>query len=239
MKTSTLILSLAAASAAAAFASSTLAGAVGIDGTIGAEWAGANVAHVGYDPGAATSNFGSPSNVNHNVAYDIYTRQDASYIYVGLQTDASLGGPADLFFANLYFGNDAVGSYAGFEVTNDNAFAPGYGGSYNVNSLDGSANEVFWSGTDLGNGLNKTIELAIPWSFFTTNPLGITGDWQPLNPGDTIKLRLSQSFGYSVAGGFASYGADRLGAFTYPVPAPGALALLCAAGLVGARRRRD
>ncbi|MFO0963664.1 MAG: PEP-CTERM sorting domain-containing protein [Phycisphaerales bacterium] len=233
MKTTIVTASAALLASATAFA-----GAVGIDGSIGAEWTGANVAHVYYNPGAATSNFGSPTNQNASVAYDIYTRQDASYMYIGLATDVAQGGSADgVNFANLYIGNSTVGSYVGFEVTNDRAFTPGSPGYYGLAGLVGTADEVFWAAGDLGLGLNKTIEIAIPWSFMVSNPLGM-GGWQALNPGDSLQLRLSQSFGYSVAGGSAYYGPDRLGSFTYPVPAPGALALLGMAGLAGARRRR-
>ena len=86
-------------------------------------------------------------------------------------------------------------------------------------------------------GLNGVIEIAIPWSFLVTNPLNAVPF--TLNPGDTILIRGSQSFGYSMAGGVSYYGANRLGAFTYVVPAPGAATLIGLAGLVASRRRRN
>src|SRR5262249_5063687 len=55
------------------------------------------------------------------------------------------------------------------------------------------------------------IEAAFPWSVFTSDPLGMG---YPLATSE-VQLRLSQSFGYSVAGG-SFYGDARLG--TYPVP---------------------
>jgi hypothetical protein len=54
-------------------------------------------------------------------------------------------------------------------------------------------------------------------------------------PGGQVILRLSQSFGYSVAGG-DTYGTDRLGAFTLPggaVPEPAGWAMMIV-GFLGA-----
>lgn len=89
----------------------------------------------------------------------------------------------------------------------------------------------------------------MPFTYFETNPQNIDA----ANPGNPytpttaanpdIILRLSQSFGYSVAGG-SSFGPDRLGLIVDPigsaVPEPASMAMLgvALAGLAITRRRR-
>lgn len=210
---------------------------VSLDGVLGGEWAGVTPAHVLYDPSAPDSNFAAPTNKNSNVAYDIYMRTDANYLYVGLQTV----GPTDansLVFANLYFALVYGPTYSnvstiGFEVTNNCAFKPGVGScSYPDTSAD-----LIRFATATGTASDPdVIEAAIDLSVFTSNALGVAG-YSGLPTGETsagLVLTLSQSFGYSVAGGTAAYGGNYLGALAVPaaeVPEPGSLALLAAAGL--------
>jgi hypothetical protein len=147
-----------------------------------------------------------------------------------LQTQG-LGAPVGSF-SNLYFGNDAHGgSTIGFEMggTNHDAFIPG---TPNSNILV----PITYASTA------TTFEFAIPDSYFDTTLTGknlssgldtaVTAGYAV---GDTIELRLSQSFGYSVAGGPAAYGANRLGAFTLtaavPEPQTWAMMLLGFAGI--------
>ena len=196
------IMSVVAATAVASlFGGFALAGPVSVDGSIGAEWAGATVKSALFNAAAPTSNFGTPTNQNHQVAYDIYTRGDGNYVYVGLQSTGSTGG---LDFANLYFDTDPAalnGSDMGFEVTNNRAFIAGVPGYIPYTAAVQDIHFALTSG-----GATSTLEFAVPVSFFTGDPLGMGN---PI-PTDKVQLRLSQTFGYSVIGG-SGYGADRLG----------------------------
>lgn len=220
-----------------------LAGPVGLDGVIGADWAGVTAAHVTYDAAAPVSNFGAPTTTNSNVAYDIYMRSDSQYLYVAV---AETGPAVDntLNFANLYFrlyynGGTSYSSI-GFETTNDDAFYPNTGAKV----YDTAANLIQ---TAVGTTTDDhVIEAAIDLSVFTDNALGVPGfGGLPSGASDPqIMLTLSQSFGYSVAGGMANYGASDLGLVTLPaasaVPEPASLALvgLALAGVAGAARSR-
>jgi hypothetical protein len=208
---------------------------VGIDGVIGADWTGASSVAVNYNSSAAQNNFGAPTNENHVVAYNVLTRQDSSYLYVAVVTNTAGGGtlPAAQQFANLYFGGNTS---VGFEVTNNRAFIPGVPGYTSLSSLVGTSNEVFWASNFTGS--EYVIEMAVPISFFATDPLSM--GFAPLTgaPGaDFTRISLSQSYGYSVAGGQSFYGTNRLGAFT-GVPSPAAAGLLGLGGLMASRRRR-
>lgn len=231
-----------AALAAAVLPAVAMAQPVGLNGLIGAEWAGVTPVTVAFDPNAATSNFGTPGTTNHVTAYEIFLRRDANFLYTALRTTS--GNASGYVFANLYYslrsgpgpvGN--TGSSIGFEVLNDRAFSPGNPGYYN----DGPGNLLQWA-TSGGAGNPDIIESAIDLSVFLGNALNVTG-FGAANPVG-IRLNLSQSFGYSVAGG-PDYGEKRLGyvslAETTTVPEPSTYALfaagLAALGIVARRRR--
>lgn len=235
---------LAAAAALVTAPLAAMADPVGLDGVIGSDWAGVTPSHVLYSAAAPNSNFGAPTNLSDNSAYDIYLRADSHYLYAALvQT-----GPAvndSLVFANLYFRlyYGGAGSYSsiGFETTNDKAFYPNTGAS----AYDTAANLLQTFVVTGSVADPDVIEVAIDLSVFTHNALGVTGftgvpDGQTA---DGIVMTLSQSFGYSVAGGTANYGANALGVVSLAaneVPEPGSIALvgLAFAGAAGAMRRR-
>lgn len=213
--------------ASSALVASANAAPIGIDGVIGGEW-GAPTATVTYDPGAPLGNFGAPGTTNHNVGYSVYMRTDGTYLYGAV---AASGPTNTLDFANIYYDIDGVpGSDLGIEVTNDRFFIPGFP-TYTNDTLNLS---TFFIGTGV-------IEFAIDWTMFTADPYNILTT--NTAPGGSVITRLSQSFGYSVAGG-GSYGPNRLGAVNAPesVPEPATIALIAMAmlsmlGLGMARRR--
>ncbi|RYG29211.1 PEP-CTERM sorting domain-containing protein, partial [bacterium] len=152
----------------------------------------------------------------------IYLRSDSDYVY-GLLNAATPN--TGLEFANLYFSTTMGGSNIGFQISNKNAFVPSTGVNYTENSISFSTNPL------------GVVEFAIPWDVFVDpNPLGFT----PITAtNNKLRLNLSQSFGYSVAGGASFYGADRLCVVTYQaVPEPASMAFLGLGGLTLIRRRK-
>jgi hypothetical protein len=186
---------------------STANAAILVDGAYDVDY-GAPKSSVGYDPAAPLGNFGSPGTTNHTTGYNIYLTEQGGSVYGFLQ---AFGPGTPLPFANLYFDLDRAngnGSDLGFEIFNDRAFVPGMPG---YSGLLGLQTAVSLDGTGL--------EFSIPDTLFTGPISGLTyypGQEFP-GPGDDIVLRLSQSFGYSVAGG-ATYGDDRLGVVTLAAP---------------------
>lgn len=224
---------------------SMLSAQTALDGILGAEWTGVNSVSVLYDPGAPTSNFGSPTNRNHVTGYQIFMRRDANWVYTALRTTGTQNS-AGFVWANLYYGlrtgpgpyGNAGGSTISFEVANDRAFLAGGSCCFN----DTPANLIQY--VTGGGGSSPTVfESAIHLSAFTNNALGVTG-YNPDPAAVGIRLNLSQSFGYSVAGGQADYGDSRLGFVSLAVvPEPSTYALmiagLAAVGVAARRRRRQ
>ena len=221
--------------AVAAFAATTAAQAITVDGSYDPAY-GAATATVAYDPAAPNSNFGAPTNASAYVAYSIYLNSSNGFVYAYLRADPSQGGASAGTFANLYFDLDpanANGSDIGFELsaTSQNVFVAGVPGTIPASGITAAA-----SADGFG------IEAAIPISYFTTAYPGLNfaPGQQFAVAGGPVTLRLSQSFGYSVAGG-ATYGPDRLGTVTLAgaVPEPASWALLIAGfAMTGVALRR-
>jgi hypothetical protein len=212
-----------------------------VDGVFDADY-GLAKSVVTYDPRAPLGNFDTPGTTNHAAGYSIYLKEQGGAVYGFMQATPAPASPTPfpLAFANLYFDLDRAngnGSDLGFEVTNKLAFVPGQPGS--VSSLGLS----FMASAD-----GTALEFSIPDALFTGPIAGL--NYNPgqvfTAPGGDLVLRLSQSFGYSVAGG-ESYGADRLGVVTLqasPVPGPIAGASLpglamALGGFFAWRRRRS
>lgn len=207
--------------------------AITVDGLLDGAY-GSATAHVNYNPLAPNSNFGAPTNASDAIDYDIYLTSDANYVYGFLQTGSN--GTAVGSFANVYFDVDpanANGSDIGFEITNNRAFiagVPGYS-SFLTGLLDFSTTAT-------------SVEFRLSNAAFTGPLGGLDYTGYPTFPvaGDKITLRLSQSFGYSVAGG-ATYGPDRLGSVILgdgaAVPEPATWAMMIGGfGLAGGMLRR-
>ncbi|WP_235889096.1 PEPxxWA-CTERM sorting domain-containing protein [Glacieibacterium frigidum] len=216
---------------------STAAQAIDVDGSYDAGY-GAATATVGYNPAAPDSNFGTPTSESRYVAYSIYLTAGAGNVYGYLRADPTQGGASVGPFANVYFDIDPAngnGSDIGFELgaNSQTLFIPGRPG---LQAATGVITAV--SADQLG------FEFSIPNSYFTTVFPG--ANYYPGQEfavvGGPVTLRLSQSFGFSVAGG-ATYGVNRLGTVTLAaVPEPATWGLMIGGfGLVGAtlRRRRS
>jgi hypothetical protein len=183
------------------YANSANAATIVVDGILDAAY-GAPTAVIPYDAAAPSGNFGNPSAGSNAIGYSIYLTNQGGTVYAFLS--ATGPGTAVASFANVYFGINAGGSTLGFEVTNQDAFTPGVSGSNILVSFPFATTA-------------STVEFAIPESFFE-GPLG-TLPSAGGHPGDKLVLRLSQSFGYSVAGG-GTFGPDRLGAVTLSSAVP-------------------
>jgi len=229
-----------AATAAIVIAASPALAAPTVDGTVGSGEYGAPTATVATDPAAPTSNFGTPGNTA-TAGYAIYLNNTNDRLYGAVtQTGGVAAGP----FTNLYFDIDpttgAGGSELGIEVSNKRGFVAGTSDYFDLSSA------IDFSSVTTG-GLTTT-EFSIDNSVFrdfiaaavAQGYFGAGGYTQ-----QDVRLNLSQSLSYSVAGG-SSYGAERLGTFsvaasTGAVPEPATWAMMVigfgAAGY-GLRRSR-
>jgi hypothetical protein len=177
-----------------------------VDGTLDAGY-GASTATVTYNTAAPSGNFQSPTTESNAIGYSVYVADQGGYLYGFLQGSTPPGGVPVGAFANVYFGikGDPQGSIFGFELSSSSqhAFTPGAAGSVPITVPFAT--------------VGNNIEFAIPNAFFE-GPMGLPNTTFA-NAGDQITFRLSQSFGYSVAGG-SDYDEDGLGTVTISADAP-------------------
>lgn len=213
-----------------------------VDGqnTGGNEYAGGSSETILTDSTAPDSNFQAPTN-SATAGYTINLLDTNGSLY-GLitQTGGTSAGP----FANLYFDIDPTtgtgGSELGIEVANNRGFVAGTSDYFSLAGLINSTSTTV-------NGLT-TFEFSIANSVFLDFIAGAAAQGyfgaNGYTPQD-VRLNLSQSLGYSVAGG-PSTGTDRLGTFSVAavaaVPEPGTWAMMLigfgAMGVALRRRRR-
>ncbi|WP_425228796.1 PEPxxWA-CTERM sorting domain-containing protein [Sphingomonas sp.] len=196
-----------------------------VDGVRDASY-GVAKSFVAYDPNAPTNNFGTPGPTNASAAYSIYLTAGTNAVYGFFQADRNIQN-LGVAFANLYFDVDPAnnnGSDVGFEITNRRAFAPG------VNGYSATLPGINYAFSADGTGL----EFSIANSYFTGPIAGLTyadPNQQFAAANGAVTLRISQSFGYSAAGG-ATYGNNRLGSVNLvaapvaAVPEPATWAML-------------
>lgn len=197
-----------------AFASASQA-AISVDGILDAAYGGPS-ATVTYNALAPTSTFDAPTNLETNAAaYDLYFSSDADNVYGFLQTTGTGTSAGD--FANLYFDIDSTNGYGSdimFEITNHKLVV--LGNSYIVPMSSFASAGV--------------IEFSIAKSIFQT----VNAQAPAPNADSRVTLRMSQSFGYSVAGAGGDQG---LGVAAVPEPTTWAMMIL-GLGAAGAMLRR-
>jgi hypothetical protein len=187
-----------------------------VDGLYDSDY-GSQTATVTFNAAAPSSNFGSPTSESAYIGYQIWLKAQGGNVYGFLQ--ASGPGTSVGPFANVYWDLDPAngnGSDLGFELSDashgghTSVFIPGVAPTIPISNI------VVAQSSD---GLS--IEFAIPNIDFTSPIAGLSyfaGHTLP-SLGDSIVLRLSQSFGYSVAGG-DSFGPSRLGEIQLAAAAP-------------------
>ena len=206
----------------------------GVNGS--GEYTGASSVTVTTDPLAPNGNFGSPG-PSSEAGYTInLTNQNGSLFGLVTQTGGTAIGP----FTNLYFDLDSTtrsGSDLGFEIGPGGvrAFVPENGSNAIVNAL-----LYDFASTTNSNGL-LTLEFRLANSLFTNAIAGLNYNSNLTFGGSLVRLNLSQTLGYSVAGGQANFGTQRLGTFNVAaaVPEPSTWALmLLGFGAIGTAMRR-
>lgn len=161
---------------------------------------------VPYDPAAPS--FCNPNctstAASNNSSYTVRTGIDATNFYVDVTSTPNASTDVSLQFANIYLGGTHVTNNPIIEVTNNRISTTDNPGAYT--SLAGT-------GFTFSSTLND-ISFAIPLAYLETNPDNLNyGSYQP---GDLIRVSLSQSFGYSLVAGSNFNPTTRLGAQTIP-----------------------
>lgn len=208
-----------------------------VDGIGGSgEYSGGSSVTVATNPAAPNGNFQSPG-PSSEAGYTLnLLNQNDSLFGLVTQTGGTAIGP----FANLYFDLDSAfrsGSDLGFEIgpSGVNAFVPSNGSKTAL-----GAGLFDYATTKADNGL-LTVEFRLANSLFTGPIAGLNYDSGLTFGGSLVRLNLSQTLGYSVAGGQGNFGSQRLGTFKVAaaVPEPSTWALmLLGFGAIGVSMRR-
>jgi hypothetical protein len=193
----------------------------GVDGVIGPEWAGVTPTVVPYDGISGGSN-------GDLVAYKVYTRADANYLYVALQAVPAVGDQWNTAFTlgntkgNVYLDTDLIdGSdllllmadtppdYCDATDTNCNSSNVGPAGphvyvAYTPGSPGGT--------NDSPPGVGAVQELAISWDVLHNDPDAIGFPKVVCK----VNVRTIQAFGNNFAG--AQFGTNRFGTFSSCAP---------------------
>jgi MYXO-CTERM domain-containing protein len=228
MRNKTFISSMVGVAAAAAFIAAGSASAGFVDGLT-----------TNFATTAITSNFGS-STVTSTLPTTgpdacLFNTRDASAFYKGTLASSNGSGSASMTIAarlasnvtlsyhNLDNSSLNMSSTPGFSV--NVASWSGYVLTFELGLYDGVGNQLGFNDVVVsGNGIVTFNKAA----FVPTDP-AVSIDWSAIG---NVKLVMATT---SVQGGPTTFTID---SFTNTVPAPGALALLGVAGLVGGRRRR-
>ena len=196
------------------------ANAITVDGILDLGY-GAAKAIVALDPTTPDGDFSGSGYRTNSISYSIYLADQGGMLYGFLQASGA-GTPVGAF-TNLYFDIDGSGhSKLGFEVTNQRAFIPGVSGYSNLSNIN-----VFSPNAN-------TIEFSIPNADFETALPGLTYPASLVSfptDGSPITLRLSQSFGFSVAGGNDALLGTVTLAGAIPEPSTWAMMLIGFAGI--------
>lgn len=184
-------------------------------------------------------NFGAPTLTTGagGTPYTLTTTTTASSFDIDLTPLASAAGED---FYNLYLST-------GYEIGIGGSVIGISGDANGISNLfvPGGANGYSLAGTGITStydAANGGFDVTVPWTFLETDPSGL--DYSEISSAnDEVRVNLSQSFGYTVVGGAANYGANELGSGILPsasVPdTASTLALLALAcgGLMAARKR--
>jgi len=205
----------------------------GVDGVIGPEWNGVTPTFVPYDPNC-TAGFGSCG--GQLVAFNVYVRSDANYLYVAAQAQPAAGDQwndaitlGNNTLANIYLdtdlldGSDLLILPGGDDCTGNPGYENANGTPCNESNFGAVGPSVYYvaTGGTLGGpndsppGMGGVAEMAISWTVLQTDPDNILFPKVVCN----VNVRTIQAFGNNFSGG--QFGTARFGTQSACSFAPG------------------